>query len=91
MNKKIRQDLKQLKYQQRIKRFVLGLDTYITRDGERIHQPKAADVIADKGQLNYMTTSTPCSCWMCAYNKYRRHEQKIENRKMLEEGLEEGE
>lgn len=89
MNKKRRQELKRLKFINRIKRFVANGGYYFTQDSERIDTPTVQDVINDGGHMSYKTTSTPCSCWMCSgYYKYRRHEQKVIERKLVQEGLE---
>ncbi len=88
-NKGRRQELTQLKYIKRIKRFVSNLDYYFTRTGEQIYKPTTKDVTDDNGQFVYKSTSTPCSCWGCAYLKYHRHEQKIIDRKIIQEGLDE--
>ena len=88
MNKKRRQELKQLKYVNRIKRFLASWGTYINREGEYIRNPKTKDIIQDNGMLYYKNTSTPCSCGMCAYYKYKRHEQKIMDDKLIQDGLE---
>lgn len=90
MNKKRRQELKQLKFINRLKRFVTSLDYYFTKNHERIDSPTVQDVIDDKSMLFYKTTSTPCSCWMCSgYYKYKRHEEKVIERKQIQDGLEE--
>lgn len=88
MNKGRRQELKQLKYLKRIKRFVAGNHCYVNREGNYIYQPKAVDVVKDRGQLIYKTTSTPCSCWMCSgYYKYKRTEFKKQTRLLIEADL----
>lgn len=90
MNKQRRNELTQLKYKKRIRRFVLSCHLYVNRDGEYIYEPKTCDVINDLGQLVYKTSSTPCSCFMCSgYYKYKRHEQKVIERKLIQDGLEE--
>jgi len=87
MNKQRRNELNQLKYIKRVKQAIATYDIYVNRDGEYIRNPITQDVLDDNGMLYYKTTSTPCSCWMCAYNKYKRHEQKAKDRKLIEEGL----
>lgn len=90
MNKRRRQELKQLKYIKRIKLYIQGIDIYFSREDETFYKPKVVDVVADNAQYAYKTTSTPCSCWMCSgYYKYRRHLKKIEDRKLIQEGLDE--
>ncbi len=77
-----------LKYKKRIRKIVKGFGVYINSKGEHISQPKAIDIISDNGQLCYKSTSGACSCWMCSgHAKYKRHEQKVTNRKILEEAL----
>lgn len=89
INKKRRQELKQLKFINRIKRFVANGRYYFTSDSVRIDSPTVQDVIDDGGYMCYKTTSTPCSCWMCSgYYKYRRHEEKVIERKLIQEGIE---
>jgi hypothetical protein len=89
MNKKRRQELKQLKFINRIKRFIANGKYYFTKDRERIDSPTVQDIINDGGFLCYKTTSTPCSCYTCSGEyKYRRHEHKIIERKLVQEGLE---
>jgi hypothetical protein len=100
MNKKIRRYREYLKYKNRIERFVAngsyvfiksdetrGMRTYHSGDFIRIDKPTVNDIMKDGGWNYYKHTSTPCSCSMCAYDKYKRHEQKIENRKLIKEGL----
>lgn len=90
MNKKRRQELKMLKFINRIERFIANGGSYYTKDMVRVDTPTVQDVIDDGGFNNYRTTSTPCSCWMCSgYYKYRRHEQKILERRLIQEGLNE--
>ena len=84
-NKGNRQRITFLKYKKRIKCFVSNTTVYIKRNGERIYHPKAIDVIKDRGQLCYKTTSTPCSCSMCACYKYNRKEFKKETRRLIED------
>ena len=87
MNKKRRQELKQLKFKNRIKRFVAN-GSYYYSGRERIDSPTVQDVINNGDCLYYKTTSTPCSCWMCSgYYKYKRHEEKIVVRKLIQDGL----
>lgn len=88
MNKQRRNELTQLKYKKRIQRFAATCNLYVSSQGEYIYNPKTVDIISDGGQHMYKTTSTPCSCWSCsgAY-KYKRHEQKREERKLIEESL----
>lgn len=88
MNKGRRQELKKLKYIKRIRRFVAGLDQYVTREGVCIKNPKTHDVIDDNGQLAYKNTSTPCSCWMCSYPQYDRNEFKKQTKLLINEELE---
>ena len=89
MNKKRRQELKQLKFINRIKRFVADGTYFFTKDSVRIDTPTVQDIINDGGYLYYKNTSTPCSCWECSsYYKYRRHEHKAIERKLVQEGLE---
>lgn len=90
MNKKRRQELTELKYKKRIRRFIASCTLYVNRNGEYIYSPKTQDVIDDRGQLVYKTSATPCSCFMCsgAY-KYKRYEQKVIDKKLIQEGLEE--
>lgn len=99
MNKQIRRYREYLKYKNRIERFVAngsyvfvkseetkGLRTYRSGDFIRIDKPTVNDIMEDGGWKYYKHTSTPCSCWMCSgYYKYKRHEQKIENRRLIEE------
>ena len=82
-NKYERNQKKIQKYKKRVKLHASGLDIYIKRDGTRIYNPKSIDIINDKGFLFLKTTSTPCSCWMCAFNKYDRSKQKEENYKLI--------
>ncbi len=88
MNKQRRNELKQLKFKNRIKRFVANGSYFFTKDMQRIDSPTVQDVINDGGFQWYRTTSCPCNCWVCSGEyKYKRHEQKVENRKLIEEGL----
>lgn len=91
MNKKIRRDKTFLKYKNRIERFVANgsyvfIGTEQDRFGLRVDTPTVQQVMESKQWLHYKTTSTPCSCYCCsgAY-KYRRHEVKIETRKLIKE------
>jgi hypothetical protein len=86
MNKARRTELTQLKYEKRIRRWVASLSMYICQDGSSIQNPKAVDVIRDRGQLLYKAQSTPCSCWMCSgYYKYNRNDKRNEDRRLLNE------
>ena len=86
MNKQRRNELTQLKYEKRVKRWVASLGIYICRDGNRIRNPKASDVIRDKGQLGFKSHATLCSCWCCSgYKKYSRNDKKEEDRRLLDE------
>ena len=88
MNKKIRQERKRLKFINRLKRFVANGGYYFTNEWVCIDSPTVQDVINDGGYMCYKTTSTPCSCWMCSgYYKYRRHEQKVIEIRLIQEGL----
>lgn len=91
MNKKIRRDREYLKYKNRIERFVAN-GSYIFlfeapgRLGDRIDTPTVKQVMDSKQWLYYKTTSTPCSCYCCSgHYKYRRHEVKVETRKLIKE------
>ena len=89
MHKGRRNELTFLKYKKRIRRFAATADIYVDREGNYIYSPKTVDVLRDKGQLGYKTTSVPCSCWMCSGEyKYKRHLQKLENRKLINEFFE---
>ena len=72
MNKLRRRELEMLHYKRRIRRFVYGIDFYISRNGNKIHKPKSIDVIKDCGHHYYKSTSTPCSCICCSPYKYNR-------------------
>ena len=86
MDKKRRNELTQLKYKKRIRIFVANIDIYICRDGRQIRNPRTIDIIKDGGQRVYKSTSTPCSCYMCSGEyKYRRHDKKKEDRRLLQE------
>lgn len=88
MNKQRRNELTYLKYKKRIQRFAATCSLYVNREGEYIYEPKTVDIINDHGQLIYKTSATPCSCWMCSKEKkYKRHIQKEEDRKLIDEGL----
>ena len=91
MNKKRRLELTFLKYKKRIERWVhTNCGTYRNRDGVEIQHPKTVDVIKDRGQLVYKTTSVPCSCYSCSgYYKYRRKDFKKETLRILKEEFEE--
>ncbi len=85
MNKYRRQELNQLKFIKRLRRAVATIDIYVNCNGEYVRNPIIHDVLNDNGMLFYKTTSTPCSCWMCAYDKYKRHEYKKETRRLIDE------
>ncbi len=90
MNKKVRQERKQLKYEKRIRRFVASVTLYVNREGEYIYYPTTQYIMRDNGQLAYKTCSTPCSCWGCSGEyKYKRHEQKKIEMRLIQEGLDE--
>jgi hypothetical protein len=90
MDKQRRNELTYLKYKKRIQKFAATCSLYVNRDGVYIYQPKTIDIINDKGQLIYKTSATPCSCWMCSKEmKYKRHEQKREDQRLIQEGLNE--
>jgi len=84
-NKARRREVTFLKYKKRIKRWVSNCSYYIKQDGEKIYRPKAIDIIKDRGQLVYKSTSTPCSCSMCAYYKYDRKEFRKETKRLIKE------
>lgn len=84
MNKGRRQELKYLKYKKRIRRFVSNIDVYVDKEGKYIYNPKSVDVIQENGQHCYRTTSTPCSCIMCAPDKYVRAKEKEKISKVIE-------
>lgn len=91
MNKKRRQELNQLKFIKRLKQAVASCHIYVNREGEYVRNPIVQDVLDDNGMLYYKTTSTPCSCWMCSGEyKYKRHEQKKETRRLINEYYMEG-
>ena len=86
MDKKQRRDKEFYKYKKRISKWVSNRKIYFTRDGRKIYNPKTVDILEDRGQLCYKTTSTPCSCYCCSdIYKYQRHEKKQEDRRLLEE------
>lgn len=92
MNKKRRNELVFLHYKRRIQKLAVGTDIYFTRDGEKIFNPKTIDLLNDRCQYVYKNTSTPCSCWLCAYNKYNRAKEKAkflkeQNREANEDSL----
>lgn len=89
MNKQYRNYLKYKKYKKRIERFCRNILFYETKSGERIYNPLPVDVIKDNGQVIYKTTSTPCSCSMCSHDKYQRHLKIQEDRKLLQDYLNE--
>lgn len=87
MNKGRRNELTLLKYKKRLRRFVQNTNLYIGQSGEYNH-PKTCQLFEDREQLIYKTTSTPCSCYMCSgYYKYKRHEKKREDRRLIQEAL----
>jgi hypothetical protein len=89
MNKKRRNEITYLKYKKRIKKFVAGCRTYVDKNGKCIYNPKAIDIIKDRGQLIYKTSATPCSCWCCSGEyKYKRHLKKREDYKLIREAIE---
>lgn len=72
------------KYKKRIQRFAACTDVYFKKSGEIIRNPKTIDILNDNGQNHYRSTSTPCSCYLCSFNKYDRAKSKNERRKLPE-------
>lgn len=59
---------------------------YITKDGEYRYDLKLVDYLNERAQYKLKHTCTLCSCYGCSgYYKYRRHEKKQEDRRLLEE------
>ena len=53
------------------------------------HEPLHWFELAKEHWTNvYRSTGTPCSCWMCSYNKYNRLDYKRETRRIIKEFLE---
>ena len=89
-NKKQRRDYTFFKYKKRIAIWSCKLKIYKCRDGSEIYNPKVIDILEDNGQYKFKHTNTICSCYGCSgYYKYRRHEKKIEYRKLIKEYQEE--
>lgn len=90
MNKKYRQELKELKYRKRLKYWVSIWDTHTTKDGIEIKNPTVNDLIEDKAYLHLKTQAVMCSCWICSkHKKYNRNDYRLEVKKLIEEGLRE--
>lgn len=65
MDKGRRNELRQLKYRNRVQNIIHGIDIYVTRSGRQIYKPKLIDVIEDRGFLCYKEQGKPCSCAVC--------------------------
>jgi len=90
MNKGRRNELTQLKYLKRVKRYVSSCSLWVLSSGEYLYDPKTIDIIKDKALLGFKSSSVLCSCWSCSgSDKYRRHEKKMEDRKLITEALSE--
>lgn len=83
MDKKQRQLLKQKKYYRRLK-IVANIGFSIKESG-KWKRAKWFELIGNRGCNVYRTTGTPCSCWMCSFNKYNRLESKKETKRILQE------
>lgn len=62
-----------------------NLTTIINKDGEEIINPKLIDLLNQNVQYQFKQTNVRCSCSMCAYDKYKRHEKKAEDQRLLED------
>lgn len=88
MNKKVRHELKMLKYRKRLKYWASIWRTHTTQDGDEIINPTVNDLVNDKAYLHLKTQATMCSCYMCSkYYKYRRNEFRVETQRILREDL----
>lgn len=90
MNKKRRQELKELKYRKRLKYWVSVWNKHTTKEGIEIVNPTVNDLVEDGAYLHLKTQAVMCSCEMCSkYYKYRRHEFKAITKKQIKDGLDE--
>lgn len=88
MNKGRRNELAWLKYKKRVSRWNSNAHIYVTREGEYIYSPRTIDVINDHAQYKFKHTAVVCSCWVCSGEyKYKRHQQKREDEKLIAEAL----
>lgn len=86
MNKGRRQELAQLKYIKRVKRYIAGSRIWILSSGETIHNPNVEDMYNAKEFLEFKSSSVLCSCWGCSGEyKYKRHEFKRETQRLVDE------
>lgn len=74
------------KYVKRLKKWMNSGRVFVKRDGEYCFDLKFIDFYNDRAQYKLRNTSTLCSCYGCSgYYKYRRHDKKTEDRRLLEE------
>ena len=90
MNKQVRKEHTWRRYKKRLQTWVACLTLYVTRDGDYFYHPTVEDVIKDGGQVKRKHAATLCSCYMCSgHYKYRRHEKKQEDQRLVKEYFEE--
>ena len=91
-NKSWRAQQRKLHYVRRLKVQAVSWDWYPPRikgsDGKLTSRPNWKDLYNNNWFPALRTTSTPCSCWMCSPNKYKRKNFKKETRMLLKLELE---
>lgn len=91
MNKGRRNELTQLKYKKRIKRWTANCGIFVDQDGQYNYNPSSDYFIKNNLYTEFKNSSVLCSCWMCSGEwKYKRHLKKQEDMRLIQEALEEG-
>lgn len=87
MDKNQRKRKEFFKYKKRLSNWLNSITYYF--DGDEITNPKLIDLLKDNIQYKLKHTTTLCSCYCCSgYYKYRRHEKKREDQKLIKEYFE---
>lgn len=90
MDKQQRNDLVFKYYRRRLKNWMKHLTIVLDNNGEELSNPTLTDLMEIKAQYKLKNSGKLCSCYCCSgYFKYRRHEQKVINRNLIEEFYEE--
>jgi len=82
-NKAFRKAKEHSKWVRRVKYWMLN-DPYIfDNNGKKIFNPSISQCLEVDRSKIYKNTGTPCSCYMCSFDKYDRNETKKETKFLL--------
>lgn len=75
-NKAFRKHKENAKWIRRVKYWMINNSFINDDEGNKVFHPTISDCLKSPQFKIYKDTGSPCSCWMCKFNKYDRNKIK---------------